>query len=136
MATLVFAYDHSRDPMNPGDLAERIATQGNLTVQPQVSIDPTSITVQHPSITEANRASIQTIINAYSLDPVRSSYPEGNMGSLLTKAKKAIDTNNAFLALGPNPTTAQVRDFALASARELNALIKIILNDASDTAGT
>lgn len=135
MATVVFPYDHSRDPMNPDDLAERIAAGGNLNVLPVVDIDPTSITVRHPAITETNRAQIQTLINGYVLDPIRTALPPGNLGSILAKAQKAVAINNAFLAI-PSPTAAQVRDQVIASTKELTALIKLALNDTSDTSGT
>lgn len=71
MASLTFAYDHARDPMHPGDLADKIAAA--LAIQPPtVDINPTQIIATGAGVAEANRAAIQTVINAYVLDPVRA----------------------------------------------------------------
>ncbi len=136
MATLVFTYDHSRDPMNPGDLADRIAVAGSLSVQPQVDISPTQIIVTHPAITESNRVQIQGLINAYVLDPVNAAFPDSTGGMILRRLKQAQTVNSAFLALGPSPTAAQVRDQVIAATRELNGIIKLAINDLNDAAGT
>ncbi len=135
MATVAFAYDHSRDPMNPADLADRIANQFSLTTPPQVDITPTQILVTHPQASEAQRTAVQALINAYVLDPVRSAYPEGVLGSLMAKAQRALDANATFLAIA-SPTAAQVRDQTILLTREIDALIKVALGLATDTAGT
>ncbi len=136
MATLTFAYDHSRDPMNPGDLADKIATAGSLTVQPQVDINPTQIIVTHPAISETNRVQIQALINNYILDPVNAAFPDSTGGMVLRRLKQAQTVNSTFLALGASPTAAQVRDQVIASTRELNGLIKLAINDLTDATGT
>lgn len=135
MATVTIAYDHSRDPMHPGDLAERLASQFNLTVMPEIYINPTQIIVRHPNVTSANTAAIQTVINAYVLDPVRASFPAGNLGSMMAKAKQAVDLNGTFLAIA-SPSNAQIIAQVQRLTRENTAIIKILLDDVSDTAGT
>jgi len=71
MATVVFPYDHSRDPMHPGDLADKIASA--LSIQPpNVDIDPKRIIVSGAGVTEAGRAAIQAVIGGYVFDPVRA----------------------------------------------------------------
>ncbi len=135
MATVIFAYDHGRDPMNPADLADRIASQFSLSTPPQVDITPTEIRVTHPQASEAQRAAVQAIINAYVLDPVRTSYPEGVLGTLMAKAQRALDANATFLAIG-SPTAAQVRDQTILLTKEVDALIKVALGLATDTTGT
>lgn len=135
MATLPFAYNHSRDPMNPDDLGDKIATNLSLTSLPDVQINPTQIIVSHPSITTANTAAIQSLINAYVLDPVRASLPAGNLGTLLAKAKNALAGNATFLAIA-SPTAAQVATQTKALTRQVDALIKIVANDLADTSGT
>ena len=136
MATLTFAYDHTRDPMNPDDLAQRIVDQFNLTTWPQVDIDPTSITVTHPQATEAARTQIQTLINNYVLDPVRTAFGPGAQGAILSKLSKAQQTNATFLALGASPTAAQVRDQVIALTRQMNGAIKYVLGQFDDLTGT
>lgn len=135
MATVVFDYDHSRDPMNPADLADRIANQFNLTTPPQVDITPTQILVTHPQASEAQRAAVQAIITAYVLDSVRAGYPEGVIGSLMARAQRALDANATFLAIA-SPTAVQVRDQTILLTKEVDALIKLALNLATDTVGT
>jgi hypothetical protein len=49
------------------------------------------------------------------------------MSSLRSKASVAIAANNAFIAL-PTPTAAQVAAQTKAHARELNAVIRLLLN--------
>lgn len=105
MATLTLSYDHSRDPMNPGDLADDIAAALTLGTPPAVGIDQTSITVNHPNVTETNRAAIEAVIGSYVLDPVRAAFPDGPVGTLLKKAHTAIQTNIDALGL-PDPTDA------------------------------
>jgi len=71
MATVAFAYDHSRDPMHPGDLADKIAAA--LSIQPpNVDIDPKQIIVSGAGVTEAGRAAIQAVIGGYVFDVVRA----------------------------------------------------------------
>lgn len=105
MAPLVFAYDHSRDPMSPGDLGDKIAAALTLPDSPFVDIDPTSITVTHPNVTEANRAAIQTVISAYVIDTERARFGQGTQVTLQLRALNAIHTNIDALAL-PDPTAA------------------------------
>lgn len=102
MATLTFTYDHSRDPMNPAQLADQIATSLALTTLPAVDINPTQIIVAHPNVTSANTAAIQSLINAYVFDAV---WADGVEGSLKQKATTALQTNIDALAL-PDPTDA------------------------------
>lgn len=105
MATVTLSYDHSRDPMNPGDLADKIAAALTLSSPPTVDISPTQIIVSHPNVTDANAAAIQAVISGYVLDPIRASYPDGAVGTLMRKAQSAIQTNIDALAL-PDPTSA------------------------------
>lgn len=135
MATLTFAYDHSRDPMNPDDLAQKLVDQFSLTTWPTVDITTDSIIVTHPQATEQQRNTIQTIISNYVLDPARAALGPGGQGGLLSKAQKALTTNAAFLAIG-SPTAAQVRDQTIANTRELTALIKLALGQVDDLTGT
>ena len=71
MATVIFAYDHARDPMHPGDLADKVAAVLSIS-PPVVDINPTQIIAAGAGVTEANRTAIQAVINAYVLDPVRA----------------------------------------------------------------
>lgn len=146
MATLVFTGAYPQ-PMNPDDLAMKLATQFNLTSMPQVDIDPTSITVTHPQATEAQRSTIQTLINAYVLDPVRANYPPGNLGTLYYKADKALTTNQTYLGHAAVPSgtlsTAQLSalvrtlsDQTDSLTRQNNGLIRSLLNKLDDLTGT
>ena len=136
MATLTFAYDHSRDPMNPDDLAQKLVDQFSLTTWPTVDINPTQIVITHPQATEQVRATIQTLISNYVLDPVRASYPPGVQGAILAKLKTAQTTNATFLALGTGATAAQVRDQVIALTRQMNGAIKLVLGQLDDLTGT
>lgn len=89
MATVAFAYNHSRDPMNPGHLGQQIQAALTLGVAPQVDIAPTSISVRHPNVTEANRTQIQSLIDVYVYDPDWDATPEGKQVSAV-KAKAAL----------------------------------------------
>lgn len=135
MAALVFQYDHSRDPMNPDDLAQKLVDQFSLTTWPTVDIDHTTITVTHPQATEQVRNTIQTIIDNYVLDPTRAALGPGGQGGLLAKAQKALATNATFLAIG-SPTAAQVRDQTIMLTREMNGIIKLALGQFDDLTGT
>ena len=135
MATVTFSYDHSRDPMNPGHLARQIQTALNLASPPDVDIDPTQIIVTRAGVTEANRAAIQSLINAYVYDAAEAKLPPGNEGVLRAKAANALSTNATFLALA-SPTNAQTLAQVKLLTRETNALIRLLLgqlDDASDT---
>lgn len=134
MATVTFAYDHSRDPMNPGHLARQIASALNLSAPPDVDISPTQIVVKG-AVAEANRAAIQALIDAYVYDDTQAKLPPGNQGVLLAKAAAALSTNQTFLALA-SPTNAQTLAQVRALTRETSALIRLLLgalDDISDT---
>lgn len=132
MATVTFAYDHSRDPMSPADLAQRIATSLGLASQPSVDINPTQIVVTHPNVTSANTAAIQALINAYVLDTVAA----GGVASTLTqKAGQALTANATFLALAA-PTNAQTLAQVQLLTRECNALIRLATQMLDTSAGT
>jgi len=100
MATVTLAYNHARDPMNPDDLGNKIAVALGLTTLPVVDISATQIIVTHSSVTSANTAAIQTVVNAYVLD---STWAGGVGAVLLSKAQTAIQTDIDALAL-PDPT--------------------------------
>lgn len=134
MATLTFAYDHSRDPMNPTDLGNRIATALNLTFLPRVDIDPSSIVVTAAGVGEAARATIQALIDAYLLDPDLA-HASDALDVLRSKARKAIDANNTFLAL-QSPTQAQMLAQVRMLTRENAALIRIALGLSDSIEGT
>lgn len=139
MAAVTFTYDHSRDPMNPVDLGDKIATALTLTSPPTVDINPTQIIVTHANVAEANRAAIQTVINAYTLDNARVALPSGILGTLLAKGDQAVTVNKNFLAIG-SPTQAQTLAEVQSLARQNNAIIKALLNyiagQTQDTSGT
>lgn len=126
MATVTFAYNHARDPMNPDDLGNKIATALALASLPTVDITPTQIIVTHPNVTSGNTAAIQTVINAYVLDPT---WTAGPRGALLAKAQAAIAANITALAL-PDPTAANNTYIALASptVAQTNAQVKALSN--------
>lgn len=105
MATLTIPYDHSRDPMNPDDLSDRIAAALGVTTAPVVDIDPVSITVTDPSVDESKLTQVQAVIAAYVFDPARSKTGSGIAGRLRYQAQQAIQTNIDALAL-PDPTAA------------------------------
>lgn len=132
MATVTIAYNHARDPMNPAQLADQIATQLALTTAPQVDINPTQIIVTHPSVTSANTAAIQTLINAYVFDP---NWAGGIQGFLLSKAASAISGNVTFLAIA-SPTTAQVTAQMKALTRQIDVLMRLAANQLDSTQGT
>lgn len=126
MATVTIAYSHSRDPMNPDDLGNKIASALALTSLPVVDINPTQIIVTHASVTSGNTAAIQAVVNAYVLDPT---WTVGPRGVLLAKAQAAIATNITALAL-PDPTAANNTYIALASpsVAQTNAQVKALSN--------
>jgi len=129
MTTLTFAYNHSRDPMNPVQLADQIATSLALTTLPTVDINPTQIIVTHQNVTSGNTAAIQSLINAYVFDPV---WAGGVTSVLLGKATTALTTNATALAL-PDPTAANNTYIALASptVSQTNAQVKALSNQAN-----
>lgn len=132
MATVVLAYNHSRDPMNPAQLGDQIATALALATAPTVDINPTQIIVTHPNVTSANTAAIQALINAYVFDPA---WAGGIAGVLQAKAAAALATNATFLAIA-SPTAAQVAAQAKALTRQIDALIRIVANQLDSTSGT
>lgn len=132
MATLTFAYDHSRDPMAPTQLADQIATTLALATEPTVEINPTQIIVTHPSISSGNTAAVQSLINAYVFDPAWSG---GVQGLLLARAAGALSGNATFLALA-SPTTAQAITQVKALTRQVDALIRLAANQLDSTGGT
>lgn len=135
MATVTLAYDHSRDPMSPDDLADKIATALTLTAPPRVDISPTQIVVSHPNITSADTAAIQAVVNAYVLDVNRAGLPPGTLGTLLARAQQALTVNANYLAI-PSPNAAQVSAQVTALTKECTALIRIAVNALDSTAGT
>lgn len=135
MATIVFPYDHARDPMNPVDLANRIAGALNLTFLPNVDIAPTAITVTAQGVGEGSRAAIQALIDAYVLDPDWANAYDGNLDALRIKARNALTANNAFLA-NQSPTQAQVLTQVRMLTRENTALIRLALGLTDSIEGT
>ena len=132
MATVTLAYNHSRDPMNPADLADKIATALALSTYPTVDINPTQIIVTHPNVTSANTAAIQTVINAYVLDQTWASGPAGVLAS---RAQAALAANATYLALA-SPSVAQNTAQLQRVTKECNALIRLALNLLDTTSGT
>lgn len=132
MATVTFTYDHSRDPMHPGDLADKIAAALTLANPPTVDISPTQIIATHPNVTSANTAAIQTVINAYVLDPTWASGPPGVLAS---RAQAALAANATYLALA-SPSVAQNTAQLQRVTKECNALIRLALNLLDTTSGT
>lgn len=141
---LVFPYDHSRDPMNPAQLGNQIATALGLANDPLVDINPTQIIVTHPNVTEQNRTAIQTVINSYVFDPV---WQGGILAVLQAKAVTALTTNAAYLGHAAVPagtlTLAQLStivrllaDQLDATTRQNTALIRIVANLLDSTSGT
>lgn len=61
--------------------------------------------------------------------------PGANRQSIETKALNALAANVTFLALA-SPTTAQVTAQVKLLTRETSALIRLLLNQLGDTAGT
>lgn len=134
MAAVTFAYDHSRDPMNPTDLANKIATSLNITALPQVDITPSAIVVTAAGVGEASRSAIQAVIDAYTLD-VDLANASDALDVLRSKARRALDGNNTFLAL-QSPTQAQVLAQERALTRQVTALIRIALGLSDSIEGT
>jgi hypothetical protein len=132
VATLTFSYNHARDPMNPAQLADQIATSLTLTTLPTVDINPTQIIVTHSAITSGNTAAIQAIINAYVFD---QNWAGGVESALRAKAVTALATNATFLAIA-SPTAAQVATQAKALTRQSTALIRLAANQLDSTSGT
>lgn len=144
MPTIPFAYDHSRDPLNPDQLADEIARQFSLSTNPQVDVTPDSILVTHPQASEAQRTAVQALIDAYVFDPVWS----GGIKSVLEdKAEKALATNATYLGHAPIPagtlTLAQLSaivrilsDQLDATTRQNAALIRLATDLLDSTSGT
>jgi hypothetical protein len=61
--------------------------------------------------------------------------PAANRQSIETKAINALAANVTFLAIG-NPTSAQVTAQVKLLTRETSALIRLLLNQLTDTTGT
>ena len=147
MSAVVFAYDHSRDPMHPGDLADKIATALALSVAPRVDIAPAQITVTHQNVTEANRTAIQAVIDSYVLDPIRSSYTDDVGGALASRARKGITANINYMQHAAIPggvlTTTQLSSIVRTLSdqvdiltRENTALIRLSIGVLDSTEGT
>ena len=132
MATVTFVYNHSRDPMNPADLAQKIATSLSLATIPNVDIDPTQIIVTGAGVTEAGRSAMQTVISAYVLDPVGAGGPSAVLAS---RARAALIANATFLALG-SPTNAQTLAQVQLLTKECNGIIRLLLGVLDSTSGT
>lgn len=132
MATVTFAYDHSRDPMSPAQLADQIQSSLSLAAAPRVDINQTQIVVAGAGVTSANTASIQALINSYVFDPTWSG---GAATALAAKAQNALNANATFLALA-SPTNAQTLAQVQLLTKECNALIRLALGLLDSTAGT
>lgn len=119
MSAVTFAYDHSRDPMHPGDLADKIAAA--LVIQPpNVDIDPRQIVVAGTGVNENVRAAIQAVIDAYVLDPVRAksaSAEEARLKQSYSILRQWAADARTEVAAWDGQTTAQ-----------RNAAIKIIID--------
>lgn len=135
MATVTFAYDHSRDPMNPIDLAQRITTVLGLTFLPTVDINPTQIIVTAQGVGEGARATVQALIDAYVIDPDWANASDGNADALRIKARQALTANSQFLA-NQSPTQAQVLAQVRMLTRENTALIRLALGAVDSLEGT
>ncbi len=129
---VVFPYDHSRDPMNPGQLADQIQSAASLSSAPVVDIDPTHIFVTHSQVTEQNRAAIQALIDAYVFDPIWSGGPAAVMTARMTGM---LANNQTFLA-AQAPTQAQVTQQVRSLTRQVTALIRIVSGQLDSTDGT
>jgi hypothetical protein len=145
MATLTIPYNHDRDPMNPGDLADKIATALAISSAPLIDINPSAIVITHPSISSASQAVIQTVIDAYVFDPDwtgPTGTPSGNVGLLAKKATVALAANIAALALpAPSYPLSNAAQQALvnqvqALTRQVNALIRLAQGLLDSTDGT
>jgi len=132
MPTITFPYDHSRDPMSPGQLADQIANQFGLASNPSVDINPTQILVTHPQASESQRAAVQALIDAYVFDPV---WAGGVEGVLRSRAQAALATNATFLAKA-SPTAAEVTAEVKALARQMDGVIRLALGLLDTTMGT
>jgi hypothetical protein len=132
---VIFTYDART--LNPDDLAQKLVDQFNLTTWPTIDVlNATQIQIIHPQATEQVRTQIQTLINNYVFDPVRTAFGAGAQGAILAKLQKAQTTNATFLALGTAATAAQVRDQVMALTRQMNGAIKLTLNQFDDLSGT
>lgn len=110
MSTVTFSYDHSRDPMHPGDLADKIAAALGLAVPPTVDIDPKSIVVTGTGVNEAARTAIQAVINAYVLDLVRAksaTAEEARLKKSYTTLRQWAQDARDEVAAWDSQTTAQ-----------------------------
>jgi hypothetical protein len=58
-----------------------------------------------------------------------------NLAQTLLKARQALAANVTFLAIA-NPTAAQVATQSKALTRQVDALIRIVVNELDSTAGT
>lgn len=109
MSTVTFAYDHSRDPMHPGDLADKIAAA--LGIQPpNVDIDPKQIVITGTGVNENVRASIQAVIDAYVLDSVRAksaTAEEARLKKSYTTLRQWAQDARDEVAAWDSQTTAQ-----------------------------
>lgn len=68
-------------------------------------------------------------------DKQASDQLSANRAALLSKAHTALSANATFLAIA-SPTTAQAVTQVKALTRQINALIKLELNDLADVSGT
>ena len=135
MATVTFAYNHSRDPMNPEHLARQIQGSLSLASPPDVQINPTQIIVTRAGVTETNRAAIQALIDAYVYDAAEAKLPPGNEGALRSKIAAALTANQTFLAI-PSPNAAQTLTQVQRLTRQMDAALRLLdgrLDDVSDT---
>ena len=135
MATVTFAYNHSRDPMNPDHLARQIQGSLSLASPPDVQINPTQIIVTRAGVTETNRAAIQALIDAYVYNAAEAKLPPGNEGVLRSKITAALTANQTFLAI-PSPNAAQTLTHVQRMTRQMDAVLRLIdgrLDDVSDT---
>lgn len=75
-----------------------------------------------------NGRTVQTIFKAGSSG--------ANREAVTAKMRQALAANKTFLALGPTPTAAQVRDQTIRLTHETQALLLDLLNDYADITDT
>lgn len=88
--------------------------------------------------TEYDTAGNQTLTRAYTADEITAMNARtvaANLPALMAKAQQAISANVAYLAIA-SPTNAQVVAQVASLTRQVDALIKVVLNPTADQSGT